>query len=259
MQHFFGTVRQAIGPNGHPDYETAAKVFNLLSLYKLLRPPKTGNCKVSVDNGRDFGITMQEFQICFPKVQKKSDRLESIAKLQNNRFFSNYIKFASWNCTGIDNFDLSAQEKFSVYNICGSYVHKMLLKKIECNNCRRAFMNSSENLIQGVEETTAVEIDNRGGLVNANLNLVNLCLDVEMSFSKFISDKRHLNIYNNTIQEMSRTNLTFPCDVHKTFMVTSIVHDYLILRMRQKTKFEKRNQDLQSKNLKKMPNIVTLN
>lgn len=43
---FFGTIRQATGPNDHPSTPTFIQVYKMLSLYSVLKPPKTGNCKI---------------------------------------------------------------------------------------------------------------------------------------------------------------------------------------------------------------------
>lgn len=45
-------VRQATGPNEQPTAPTFLKVYKLLSISSVLKPPKTGNCQIlySVDN-----------------------------------------------------------------------------------------------------------------------------------------------------------------------------------------------------------------
>uniref|UniRef100_A0A2S2NW24 Transposable element P transposase n=1 Tax=Schizaphis graminum TaxID=13262 RepID=A0A2S2NW24_SCHGA len=46
IEQFFGTVRQATGSNEHPTAPTFLQVYKLLSVYSILRPPKTGNCEI---------------------------------------------------------------------------------------------------------------------------------------------------------------------------------------------------------------------
>ncbi|KAF0760975.1 THAP-type domain-containing protein [Aphis craccivora] len=46
LRQFFYTTRQATGPNEHPSTPTFLQVYKMFSIYSLLKPPKTGNCKV---------------------------------------------------------------------------------------------------------------------------------------------------------------------------------------------------------------------
>jgi len=54
---FFGTIRQAIGPNDHPSTPTFLQVYKMLSLYSVLKPPKTGNCKILDSSSPKISIT----------------------------------------------------------------------------------------------------------------------------------------------------------------------------------------------------------
>jgi len=38
--------RQATGPNDHPTTPTFLQVYKMLSIYSILKPSKTGNCKI---------------------------------------------------------------------------------------------------------------------------------------------------------------------------------------------------------------------
>lgn len=95
-------------------------------------------------------------------------------------------------------------------------------KKIGCDDCKKAFLSSSENLIEGSEETTAVKMKNKGGLIHPNINLFQICLDIEKTFKAFIDSKQLQNIYCNTIRNMSHSHLSFPCDSQKEFMVACL-------------------------------------
>jgi len=46
---FFGTIRQAAGSNDHPSAPTFLQLYKLLSVYSVLKPPKSGNCTVNDD------------------------------------------------------------------------------------------------------------------------------------------------------------------------------------------------------------------
>lgn len=48
LERFFGIIRQAGGQNEHPTMPTFLQLYNMLSVYSLLKPPKFGNCKLSL-------------------------------------------------------------------------------------------------------------------------------------------------------------------------------------------------------------------
>lgn len=52
LECFFGTIRQAGGQNEPPTLPTFLQLYRMLSIYTLLKPPKFGNCTVSVKEQR---------------------------------------------------------------------------------------------------------------------------------------------------------------------------------------------------------------
>jgi len=46
FQKFFGIIRQVAGPNDHPSTPTFLQLYRMLSVYSLVKPPKTGNCTI---------------------------------------------------------------------------------------------------------------------------------------------------------------------------------------------------------------------
>jgi len=46
FQRFFGIIRQVNGPNDHPSSTSFMQLYRLLSVYSLVKPPKTGNCTI---------------------------------------------------------------------------------------------------------------------------------------------------------------------------------------------------------------------
>lgn len=49
-------VRQATGPNDHPSTPTFLQLYKMLSVYSILKPPKTGNCKILDSNANKITI-----------------------------------------------------------------------------------------------------------------------------------------------------------------------------------------------------------
>lgn len=72
-------TRQATGPNDHPTTPTFLQVYKMLSLYSILKPPKTGNCKILEKNTPK--ITMDDIKSIF--VEDSVNKSEKILKLQN--------------------------------------------------------------------------------------------------------------------------------------------------------------------------------
>lgn len=48
LERFFGIIRQAGGQNEHPTMPTFLQLYNMLSVYSLLKPPKFGNCQTEL-------------------------------------------------------------------------------------------------------------------------------------------------------------------------------------------------------------------
>lgn len=46
LERFFGKARQAGCENDHPDMPSFLQVYQILTVYSLLKPPKLGNCEV---------------------------------------------------------------------------------------------------------------------------------------------------------------------------------------------------------------------
>lgn len=47
LERFFGTIRQAGVQNDHPTMPTFLQLYRLLSVQKLIKPPKYGNCEIT--------------------------------------------------------------------------------------------------------------------------------------------------------------------------------------------------------------------
>ncbi|CAH1736906.1 unnamed protein product [Aphis gossypii] len=50
LEKFFGIIRQVAGPNDHPSTPTFLQLYRMLSMYSLIKPPKSGNCTIFEDN-----------------------------------------------------------------------------------------------------------------------------------------------------------------------------------------------------------------
>lgn len=70
--------RQATGPNEHPSTPTFLQVYKMLSMYSLLKPPKSGNCKIL--ESTVYTITITDLNLVDNKEQV-SQRAEFTVKI----------------------------------------------------------------------------------------------------------------------------------------------------------------------------------
>lgn len=132
-------TRQATGPNDHPTTPTFLQVYKMLSIYSILKPPKTGNCKILEKNTPK--ITINDIKSIF--VEDSAKKSEKILKLQN--------KLDSLLTTG----ELEVEDVFEndIHNYCTPYksqvsdcviyyisgfVCKHILKHTKCVVCINA-------------------------------------------------------------------------------------------------------------------------
>ncbi|KAF0704247.1 Uncharacterized protein FWK35_00030831, partial [Aphis craccivora] len=80
LEQFFGTVRQAIGPNDHPCTPTFLQVYKMLAVYSILKPPKSGNC--SILNPETPKITISDLKTIFNTndITEKEKKIEHLRK-----------------------------------------------------------------------------------------------------------------------------------------------------------------------------------
>jgi len=132
-------ARQVSGPNDHPCSTTFLQLYKTLSVYSILKPPKTGNCKVLDENTPK--ITINDMKTIFNditaertlKLQSLKNKLDLLAKQQTDidivfdEDIHNYYKFDAKDCV--------------IYYICW-YITKHFTKSITCNVCRTAVIGT---------------------------------------------------------------------------------------------------------------------
>lgn len=197
-------------------------------------------------------LNMDDFNIVFGKKDKCTDRQRNIKDLKT-KYFDNRVTLDLWEYTNerCSLHNISTQDKLAVYNLCGSLCHKMLKRKIHCQNCKGAFSNRIENLIEGLEEASYVTENSLRGLIHPNIHLFNFCVSLENMFAWRIEKQMFGSMFGNICKELSDANCTFPCKEHGSEMLATIAYDYLIMRMRQFARFYKKLQDSSSKEKRK--------
>lgn len=79
LERFFGTIRQAAGQNVHPSMPTFLQLYNMLSIYSLIKPPKFGNCEVQNANEPQF-LALSDFTSAFQVDCEQETKLEELKR-----------------------------------------------------------------------------------------------------------------------------------------------------------------------------------
>lgn len=242
-QHFFGIIRQAAGENDHPTFVTFFQLYRMLSIYKLIKPPKFGNCSLIEDQMKP-SITFNDFKTIFGEKKDNSMRMENINKLKER--LDGLIITNDWECDEIIEQDYGMPEVVDciVYYLTG-YVCKRFSKSTICALCKDALIGSGS-----ADEAQLTNLKTRGALFHPNMKIYNLLRITEVHFAKYCTSHEVYELtLSAVLEEMS--NFTFPCEDHKEDMVANILFYYIYVRMRQHVKQESGEATKRSREKKK--------
>lgn len=222
---------------------TFQQLYRLLSTYKLIRPPKFGNCYIDDDKSVAGAISFEEFKSIFgghgvdkTALQKLNDRLELIVEQDD------------WDGEDLigDNYKSPELVEIVIYYASG-YLCRRLLKSTKCEVCMNSFLTNLNSSDLAVADL--VNMKTQGFLLNCNLYLYKLFLNAEFFFVKnvVLSD-----CYEKTLTDIiENVNLNFPCNEHKSSVIASCLHYYIRMRMRQYEREQNRSCKKQSRYKKK--------
>lgn len=195
----------------------------MLSLYKIIKPPKFGNCNIDDDINRPF-ITREEFHEIFNS--KNETYINKHLNLLKKKL-DGLIETSEWECDDIiqEDYEMAPVIDCIIYYVSG-FISKKMLKHINCETCRASIQFSSS-----IPEAELVNLKSKGGLQHPNTMLYTLFYNVETFFRKNIN---HVDVYEKTINDIiSNYNFTFPCQDHKLDILSYCIHYYITMRMRQ--------------------------
>lgn len=141
-------ARQATGPNDHPSCPTFLQVYKLLSVYSIIKPPKSGNCTIL-----DFTqpkLTLKDIKDVFNKNNILPERQLKINYLKErlDTLITQDIELDDVFQEDIfrdhDNYK-SDTESCVLYYICG-YVSRYINKHIKCSDCQKAVIGKAMQL-----------------------------------------------------------------------------------------------------------------
>lgn len=222
IERFFGTVRQAGCQNDHPSMPTFLQLYRLLSVYKLVRPPKSGNCQILKQPESSY-FSMADFKAIFSTDEPSPTRIADLkARLDG------LIESDTWECD--DAFpvhDQSAAVTDCVLYFVAGFVARRFRRYVSCRVCKDAFVTQREDR----PEAALTNIKSRGWLTYPNKHLYQILRVAEEFFSENASS---MTVYEDTIDHvLTECSLTFPCVEHKDDMIANILHYYVSMRMRQ--------------------------
>ena len=239
-------IRQVGRDNDHPSLPTFLQLYRLLSIYKLVKPPRFGNC--TPDDLKDSRppISMDDLKNIFsqrnpdpPALQKLKEALDSL------------VQYDDWEEEDIlaecyDGMQTTELEDMLLYAASG-YLCRKFLKSVKCEKCRKAFLTNLDTSNLAIAEL--VNARTRGFLLYCNLHLYQLFRMTEVFFQKnvLLSD-----CYEKTTTDvLQHVKLSFPCDEHKIDVIANSLYYYILMRMRQYERQQNRSLKKRSRTKKK--------
>ncbi|KAL5237094.1 hypothetical protein ACI65C_004504 [Semiaphis heraclei] len=198
LEKFFGIIRQVAGPNDHPSCPSFLQLYRMLSVFSLIKPPKSGNCMIFEDNAPI--ITTADLKQINKDPTNTSIREEKIEKLKEK--LNTISDEGCWDVDEIfQEHDYSDSTVFDcvVYYLAG-YMAKRLTAKTKCQVCASSF--KSLNTTTYGTNADLVMAKSRGYLSHPNSNLYTIIKSLELSFTKF-KDSPNLPLGNGRSHQLS--------------------------------------------------------
>ncbi|KAJ3656494.1 hypothetical protein Zmor_015567 [Zophobas morio] len=244
LERFFGTIRLADCANGHPTFITFLQLYRMLTVYKLLKPPKFGNCTQMQENSNaNNSLSFNDFKNVFETnpecgknhVEKIKMKIEYILDTDSPINEIDEQLFEDVTTTEIvDN---------SIYYLAG-FVAKKLYNTSKCNICREQLYNK-EDPCSSTSEFTSTK--SRGWLNHPDSLMFNMFRWVEGILMKYID---FVDVFDATIEELFATKnfmtiyFPFSCEEHRLEIFSKAIYFYTIMRIKQ---FYKQEQEKTTK------------
>jgi hypothetical protein len=230
FQRFFGIIRQAGAQNDHPNLPTFLQLYNLICAYKFIKPPRFGNCRVTEEPV--ISISKEDFDEIF-KAEKPEKAIEKLRRKIDGLVVEN-----KWEVEDVLDHDYSKASVMNcvIYYMIGSLCRKFL-KFVKCETCKVAFESFESERAKSHSEL--INLKSKGFLIYPNNHLYKLLLNVEEILMKNIKSPK---CYEDTLDTALDTLIfTFPCELHKDDIMTSVLHNFISMRIRQYFRFYNRN------------------
>ncbi|KAH8038930.1 hypothetical protein HPB51_004042 [Rhipicephalus microplus] len=132
LECFFGIIRQAGGQNEHSTFPTFLQLYQMLSLYSLLRPPRFVNCTAAESSLSAF-VTLTDIRGIYKS--SAAERPKKLEELRNK--LGGLISQGNWKCEDVFDHDYSdaAVVDDIIYYVTG-FVTRKLANKTSCVVCK---------------------------------------------------------------------------------------------------------------------------
>lgn len=225
FQRFFGTIRQAGGQNDHPATPTFLQLYKLLSLYSILKPPKSGNCTVINDRPAAPLITVSRLKEIYSTGSTSPAVFEELKKELDT-----LVNHEEWEFDDVVEHDYAYAPVIDcvVYYLTG-YLSSKIVRHSKCDKCKTSLSTSA--VFSQRPEAELVNLKTKGWLIHPNFFFFCFIREVENTFEMFSSSP---NVLELTVSHVAKNkHLSFPCSAHKHEIVMFVVRYYLTMRMRQ--------------------------
>lgn len=228
----------------------------MLSTYKLIKPPKFGNCTQTDTETQNPVLTFDDFKNIFSEldIQKKTTLIEGIKNkldgLLDNDNDEEEI-FIEHSTSVTETVDCV------IYYLTG-FICRKLFKTTSCNLCKEhLYYKTPTNNQNSAASLTALK--SRGFLNHPNFTMFNILKSLEIILMKHINS---VDVYEDTINDFfdSTQNLhfSFPCKNHCFDVLSQAVYYYICMRLRQYQKQEDHNFKKSSAEARKLAKLQKL-
>lgn len=249
IERFFGKIRLAGSQNDHPSMPTFMQLYQTLSIYSILKPPKYGNCKV-VDGEKPL-LDASHFRALISTSETVVTNPCSISQIKEK--LDDLVSVDDWECEDI--MDQHKPDGLQVtdcilYYITG-FLCRRMRKATRCPTCLSAFSVKCNTSAKAA----LTNLKSRGGLTHPNAGIFNLLKQTEQFFVQCADLD---TVYWDTLDSVLDTyTLTFPCAEHKEDVVAHLLHYYIGMRMRQHCKHINTDMKKQSQEKKKQAKLLS--
>lgn len=213
-----------------------------MSTYSILKPPISGNCTIKKDE------EPSEPLITLSTLKQIYDKDDTCLMQCVKNKLNHAIQQEDWDFDDFVEHDYSNPEILDcvIYYVTG-YLSRQILKTVQCEKCKEAFVTSQCYSNNPVAKLT--NLKTRGGLVHPNITFFYFIKSLEQLFLLHCTSS---NVFELVLESALQANiLFFPCSEHAYEIVPYCIQYFVRMRMRQYTAMLNKNQTKQNQLKKK--------
>lgn len=218
LENFFSAVRSKGGYSNNPTCFQFIYILKKLLVHADVKESKYAN-STSLD-------TTNILQISLKKDNSKESSTNSI--VNSAKFFqtANYISESD------DFYGIGKNKKYidNIVSYIAGFVIRTILKKSRCYTCPLLLTSETNN-------SSLIETKNRGGLLSASSDVIDICKLVEKNFRLFYTSRKGIfnklfrSILNNIPDNLLPIKHSEDPIKHRLFLLNQIIFTYLRVRV----------------------------